>query len=87
MILGKKLTCSQYLDCQFLLSLNILSFRTYDVTKFPTASKIISPLIHRGRNTDLLSNYFTKDCLIHRLRQIDLLNLIKRFTRCEVYNY
>ena len=44
-ILGKKLTCSQYLDCQFLLSLNILSFWTYDVTNFPKVSRIISPPI------------------------------------------
>ena len=34
-ILRKKLTCSQYLDCQFLLSLNTLSFWTYDITNFP----------------------------------------------------
>ena len=44
-ILGKKLICSQYLDWQFLLSLNILSFWTYDVTNFPKISEIMSPPI------------------------------------------
>ena len=33
-ILGKKLTCSQYLGWQFLLSLNILNFWTYDIKNF-----------------------------------------------------
>ena len=44
-ILRKKMTCSQYFDWQFLLSLNILSFWTYNVTKFPKVSGIISPPI------------------------------------------
>ena len=48
-ILRKKLTCSQYLDWQFLLSLNILSFWTYNVTNFPKVSGIISPLIRDFR--------------------------------------
>ena len=49
MILGKKLTCNQYLDYQFLSSLNILSFWAYDATNFPKVSRIISPLIHHFR--------------------------------------
>ena len=42
------MACSQYLDCQFLLCLNILSFWTY-VTKFSKASRKISPPIHHSR--------------------------------------
>ena len=41
----EKLTCSQYLDQQFLLSLNISSFWIYGVTYFPKISRIISPPI------------------------------------------
>ena len=48
-ILGKKLTCSQYLDWQFLLSPNILSFWIYDVTNFPKINRIISPPIRHFR--------------------------------------
>ena len=48
-ILGKKLTCSQYRHWQFLLSLNIINFWTYDVTNFPKVSKIMSPWIHYFR--------------------------------------
>ena len=40
-ILGRELTCSQYIDGQFLLSPNILSFWTYDVTNFSKVSGII----------------------------------------------
>ena len=48
-ILEKKLICSHYLDWQFLLSLNILSFWTYDVTNFPKVSEIMSPPIYHIR--------------------------------------
>ena len=44
-IFGRKLTCNQYLNWQFLLSLNILSFWTYDVINFLKVGGIIFSLI------------------------------------------